>query len=71
MHRSEKEQGASLREWRAVEERQDLLIVGDGTADGGVGGAAVPFDGGGKAPEVVGQGLLDEHAARSWRGGAG
>ena len=39
---------ASLGERCAVEQRQDVVVVGDGSADGGVGGTAVTFDSGGK-----------------------
>ncbi len=61
MHRRQEQQGTPLGEWRAGEERQQVVIVGNRAADGGVGGAAVSLDHRGEAPEVVGQWLLDEH----------
>ena len=61
MHRGEQEERAALGQRGPVEERQDLVVVGHGPADGGVGRAAVAFDHGGEAPEVIGQWLLDQH----------
>ena len=61
MHGRQEQEGTSLGERRAIEEREQVVIVGDRAADGGVGGAAVTLDHGGEAAEVVGQWLLDEH----------
>ena len=71
VHGGQEQERAPLGERRVVEERQHVVVVGDAPADGWVGGAAVALDHGGEAAEVVGQRLLDEHAVRSWRGGAG
>ncbi len=61
VHGGQEQQRPSLGERRAVEEREHLVVVGHGPADGRVGGAAVTLDHGGEAAEVVGERLLDEH----------
>ena len=72
VHGGQEEQGAPLGERRAVEEGQDVGIVGDAPADGGVGAAAVALDRGGERPEVARERLVDEHELlRSWRGATG
>ena len=71
MHGRQQEEGPPLGEWRPVEQREHAVVVGHAPADGGVGGAAVALGHGGEAPEVIGQGLLDEHAVRSWPAAAG
>ena len=72
VHGRQQQEGPPLGERRAVEEREHDVVVGHAAADGRVGGAAVALGHGGEAPEVVGQGLFDEHAAvRSWPGAAG
>jgi hypothetical protein len=62
VHSRQEQEGTSLGEWRAIEERQQIVIVGDRAADGGVGGPAVTLDHGSEALEVVGQWFFDEHA---------
>jgi hypothetical protein len=62
VHRRQEQEGTSLGERRATEERQQVVFLGDRAADGGVGGPAVTFDHGGEAAEVVGQWLIDQHA---------
>ena len=62
VHRSQQQQGPPLWEGRPVEKGQHAVVVGHAPADGGVGGAPVALGDGGEAPEVIGQGLFDEHA---------
>ena len=61
VHSCQEQKGTPLWEWCAIEERQQVVMVGDRAADGGVGRTAVTLDHGGEASEVVGQRLFDEH----------
>jgi hypothetical protein len=47
---------------RAGKERQHIVVLSDGAADGGIGGAAISVDHGGEVTELVAERLLDEHA---------
>ncbi len=58
----QQDQGSPLGECCPVEEGEHAVVVGHAPADGGVGGATVALGHGGEPPEVIGQGLLDEHA---------
>ena len=71
MHGGQQEEGPALGQRRAVEQRQHLDVVGHAPADGGIGGAAVALGHGGEPPEVIGQRLLDEHAAQKLAGSSG
>ena len=67
MHSRQQEEGPPLGERARVEQREHLGVVGHAPTDGRVGGAAVALGHGREAPEMIGQGLLDEHRVRSWR----
>ena len=71
VHGGQEQQGTPLGERRAGEEREQVVVVGDGAADDGVGAAAVTLDDRGEASEVVGQRLLDEHGGQKLAGSSG
>ena len=71
MHGGHEQQGSPLGERCASEEREQVVIVGDRSTDGGVGAAAVTFDDRGETPEVVSQRLLDEHGGQKLAGSSG
>jgi hypothetical protein len=70
VHGGQEQQRTSLGEWRAIEEREQVVIVGDGATDGGVGAATVTLDDRGEAPEVVSERLL-EHRCQKLAGSSG
>jgi hypothetical protein len=62
VHGRQEQQRASLGDRRAGKERQHIVVLSDGAADGGIGGAAISVDHGGEVTELVAERLLDEHA---------
>ena len=61
MHGRQQQQRAPLGERGPVQEREHVFVVGHAAADGGVRDAAVAFDHGGEATELLAQRLLDQH----------
>jgi hypothetical protein len=61
VHGRQEQERAPLEERCIVEQRQHIVIAGDGSADCGVGGAAVTLGGLGEGSEVIAERLIPVH----------
>jgi pyruvate/2-oxoglutarate/acetoin dehydrogenase E1 component len=61
VHGRQEQERTPLEKGCIVEQRQHVVIVGDGAADCGVGGAAVTLSGLGEGSEVIAQRLISVH----------